>query len=435
MTYLLKNGLVWHDSGFKKQDLFIEDQNIAVLGDDIAYKCDREIDCTDCYIIPGLIDIHVHTGEPISGILLAEDERITSLSCLKSGVTTIGVFITETANETLDVIYPIRKKQFYRLPLTARWHLTPTKSKLADLKNLLLQDCDIKLYTTYKEAGLYSSYKKIADMMVFLKDINTRLRKYPARLLVHCEDNEIIKAKQKSIPFTKPFDHTLRRPESAEIKAVEKILDLAVQHNFPVHIVHVSTPQAALLINEAKRSVPVTCETAPQYLFLNEEMLHRKDGHRWLCTPPLRPESSRGKMVELAQEGIFDIFATDHCPYTIYDKDRYASEPEKVPMGLPGVGALLPLLYEGLVASGKISFSDLILRLTTNPAKILNLFPDKGIIQENADADLVILKIDNQDPKNPILPSTALTHNPWKNRYSSLTIKKIFVDGNITIDD
>ena len=426
MRYLLKNGLVWFADGFKQRDIHIEDQIILSIASEINLSHAKEIDCTDCYIIPGLIDLHVHTGEPINGVLLAEDESITSSSCINGGITTIGVFITETERALLSKEYPKRRSQFYRQHVNVRWHLTPVISKITELKNLLLQGCNIKLYTTYKESDLFSSYKRIDSILSFLS--NKRWRKYQIPVLVHCEDNDIIEKNQNSIPFDHPFAHTLRRPEEAEIKAVEKVLNLAVKHNYPVHFVHISSPQAAIMIREAKKSAPVTCETAPHYLLLNEEMYNRKDGLRWLCTPPLRPESSRGKMIELAQDGYFDIFATDHCPFTIYDKDRYASQLEKVPTGLSGTGGIFSLLYEGLVASGKISLSELILRLSTNPAKILNIFPDKGIIQQNAEADLVIFRIE-KDKRQNIKPSVALAFNPWKDITTSLFIKGVFIKG------
>ncbi|MBW6515921.1 MAG: amidohydrolase family protein [Candidatus Cloacimonetes bacterium] len=434
MKFLLKNGLIWFKSGFRKQDILIENQKIVEISDNINSLYTQEIDCTDCYVIPGVIDLHVHTGEPIKDLLLAEEESITTISSLKGGVTSIGTFITETVKDSIKESYPNRKKRFYRLPITTRWHLTPVVTKLSQLKDLLIQDCDIKLYTTYKEAGIYSSYKRISEMMIYLKGLGLRMKREPVRILIHCEDNTIIEEKRQSIPFDKPFTYTLRRPEIAEIKAVDEVLNLAVKHNYPLHIVHVSSPESALLIKEAKKSAPVTCETAPQYLFLNEEILLKKNGHRWLCTPPLRSERSRGKMVELAQEGIFDAFASDHCPFAVYDKDRYASEPDKVPMGLPGVGALLPLLYEGLVASGKMSLSTLITHLTTNPARILNIYPEKGIIQENSDADLVIFKIIEEEKSAQVQPTVAIAHNPWADRQTSLSIKKVLVKGKLMVD-
>ena len=428
MKYLLKNGKVWFEDGFKKTDLLIDGSRIGSIEDDLQVKRTRKIDCSGCFIIPGIIDMHVHTGEPINDLLLAENESMTASSCLQGGVTTIGVFITETDKENLNALFPYRSKKFNGLPVTVRWHLTPKSSRLNDLKSLFDEGCNIKLYTTYREPGLYSSYKSIDEILECLSEKCKRLAKLRVLPLIHCEDDETVLAHSLQNPFRKAIDHTLRRPEIAEIRAVERVLELAVKHNYPVHIVHVSTPEAALLIKEAKKTIDVTCETAPHYLLLNEDILKRHDGHRWLCTPPLRSEDSRQKLLELACDGLFDAFATDHCPFSMYDKDRYVKEPGRVPMGLPGTGALLPLLYEGLYRGEKMPLHLLIKHLTLNPAKILGLYPRKGIIKEGADADLLVLK-ETGDIMYPIKPSVAMLHNPWKDWKTSLRMEHIFVGG------
>lgn len=447
---ILKGGLVWFEDGFRKTDIRIDGHKITELGAGLTNSQAREIDCSGSYIIPGLIDLHVHTGEPVSGFLLAENEHLTVNSCLNSGITTIGVFLTETEDNRLEKAYPKRERKFSNLPVSVRWHLTPVTTKPGKLKTLLkrysrlnkakksLNDnslgCDLKLYTTYREAGLYSNYQNIEELMIALKESKILSTEGFVPILIHCEDDDIITKSSSGTDFDTPFSHTLRRPEDAEIKAVEKVLDLAVKHNYPVHIVHVSSPAAALLIREAKKSAPVSCETAPHYLFLNENMLKGLDGHRWLCTPPLRKESSRGLLLELAQEGVFDIFATDHCPFSIYDKDRYAEKPDLVPSGLPGSAALLPILYEKLVKTKKIAFSDLILRLTTNPAKIMHIYPDKGVVAPDADADLVVLQIKDEGEKTMIKPSVAHTYNQWQGCETTLAIRKILISGKVVLD-
>lgn len=432
--YLLKNGLVWLEGEFRQCDLYLEDKKISLIDNDLKLKYVTEIDCKDSYIIPGIIDMHVHTGEPLASLLPLEDEKMTAISGLKGGVTSIGSFITETPYNNILSDYPRRNKKFRKQPLTVRWHLTPISTKISELKDLFLKGCDLKLYTTYKDAGLYSSYQDIERVIKYLANHNKKGKGEQVPILIHCEDNEIIERESAKNPFHKPFDHTLRRPELAEIKGIERVLDLAVKYNYHVHIVHVSSPRAALLIKEAKKSAPVTCETAPHYLLLNEQYLKRTDGHRWLCTPPLRSETSRGQMIELAQEGVFDAFATDHCPFSVYDKDRFSTQPELVPMGLPGIGSLFPLLYEGLVKTEKFSFSQLLRHLTINPAKILRLYPGKGIIQVGSDADLIVLK-DNNNIREPIQPTVALSHNPWKDKFTSLELQRIFVKGQSNRED
>src|SRR5690554_4026633 len=428
MNILLKGGEVKLEDCFRRTDLLISEGKILEIGDDLTASYVNEIDCQGCYVIPALIDMHVHTGEPVNKIRLAEDEKLAVESCLAGGVGTIGSFITETENERLPTAYHKRNKRFEDLPVSVNWHLTPRFSSLEKLEELFRLGCSLKLYTTYPEAGLYSSCDAINEKIKTLASLASSVNRPYIPLLIHCEDNSTVEERSGSIPFRRPFDHTRRRPEIAETRAVERVLGLALDNNYPVHIVHVSSPETALLIKEAKKSLPVTCETAPHYLLLNETKLQEKNGHRWLCTPPLRSEQARGMLLELAQDGLFDAFATDHCPFSRSDKERYAGEPEKVPMGLAGTGALFTILYEKLVKSGRIALDRLLEHLTVNPAKIMQLYPERGTIRKDSPADLLILKAEER-PGVAIRPSLAPVYNQWEGEKSSLRLRDIFLGG------
>jgi len=249
------------------------------------------------------------------------------------------------------------------------WHLTPVQAGPEELVPLLEEGHDLKLYTTYKNVGLYSSYEDISHWMSELSGIKSRI-------LVHCEDDATVEEFSSRHPFRHPFQHSLRRPEAAEIIAVERVLDLAARHIHPVHIVHVSSPRSALLIQQARETgVPVTCETAPHYLLYNDQAYHQEDSHRLICTPPFRSESSRGMLVELLQDGFFDIVASDHCAFTLEDKDQYQEEPEKVPCGIAGIQTLYSSLHQALVQTGKLKLDRLLELSSIIPARLMGL-PD-----------------------------------------------------------
>ena len=422
MKQLLTSGQVWQEEGFRQLDILIENGVIASVSENINEPSAEIIDCKGTYIIPAICDMHVHVGEKVCGLDLADD--FTSLSRLADacGISAIGAFITERSDndkkkKSLQAQYEQEKtkagKDFKR---KIHWHLTPTLSEVKDVYPLLKDGCDLKFYTTYKPNGIYRSYKEIAQWMKELKDLKPRI-------LVHCEDDEIVTVMSAFHPFHKAFDHTLRRPEMAEILSVERILDIAIQYNYPVHIVHVSAPEAALLIKQAKKSAPVTCETAPQYLLLNETVLQGLDGHRWLCTPPIRSEKSRGLMVELLQDSLFDAIATDHCPYKKADKDFNHDIPAYVPVGLAGLGATLPVLIENLVKTGKLPLQKLVPLLTSNPAKLMNFYPQFGKISAGSQANLLILQEEPLQEAVPVIASLGDTHNPWQNFTHTLNYK------------
>jgi dihydropyrimidinase len=309
-------------------------------------------------------------GENIAGLRLRDS--FASLDRLRRDLDpplgSIGVFVTEEERISLKDKYIAMLQQARKdFGGSVFWHLSPVNTANEEILPLLDQHTDIKMYTTYKRAGLYSSYEQIERWMQVLAETKTRI-------LLHCEDDKTIEDYSARYPFKRPLDHCLRRPELAEIRAVEKVLDMAIQNRHPVHIVHVSSPQSALLIQEAKRQYPgITCETAPHYLLFNEDRLKEKNAHRYICTPPYRKEESRGMLMELLQEGLFDILASDHCAFTDADKDRYKDDLPKVPCGIAGIKNLYSSMERALVKTGKISRDELDRMLKINPAKLMNL--------------------------------------------------------------
>lgn len=318
----------------------------------------------DSVVIPPLYDFHVHVGERIGGYRLRDS--FMDLNQVP-GLAGIGAFVTEEAGFALGDKLQEMRRAAVEFEGKVFWHLTPMQTGVEELRSLLAPDTDLKFYTTYKAAGLYRSYEEIERWMQDLSDLKPRM-------LLHCEDNETIETESDRHPFHKPHDHCLRRPELAENKAVERVLDLAIKHFYPVHIVHVSSPRSALLIHEARTHNPfITCETAPHYLLYNEDRLIGKDAHRWICSPPFRSEKSRGELVELLQDGCFDLIATDHCAFSLEDKDRFKDSPEKVPCGIAGLECFWDGLYDGLVKTGKIGHDELVSLVSVKPAVMMNM--------------------------------------------------------------
>lgn len=328
-------------------------------------------------LYPGVCDFHVHVGEKIGGYELRDDFQALDRIARQHGIAAIGAFVTEEESLPLsEKLRRIRRDAEEHFSGQVFWHLTPVKTTTEELIPLLEEGCDLKLYTTYKDAGIHSSYEEIGRWMEELSGLKTRI-------LVHCEDNAMIEKASAEHPFNTPFDHTLRRPELAEKIAVERVLDLAIKHSHPVHIVHVSTPGAALLIAQAKADFPgITCETAPHYLLYNEDRLKGKNAHRWLCTPPYRPERSRGMLGELLQDGVFDIIASDHCAFTDEDKDRFKDTPEKVPCGISGLDSLFASCYHGLEQQGTISLERLVGLSCFRPAELMGKGAERNFTLE-----------------------------------------------------
>ena len=141
-------------------------------------------------------------------------------------------------------------------------------------------------------------------------------------------------------------NHAAMRPEIAENTAVENIIKIAKETGVHFHIVHVSSAKSMDLSGKAKSECKITCETGPQYLYFDDAKLKEQNGHHFLCTPPFRSQHTKNEMRELAKTGVFDIFATDHCAFKKTDKDFYKGDVMRTPKGLPGIGALAPMIFK-----------------------------------------------------------------------------------------
>jgi len=281
----------------------------------------------------------------------------------------------------------------------------------------------VKLYTTYREAGLHSSYERLAEVM-------PRLAGLGATLLVHCEDDaSLLDPEAEGADLADPYSHARLRPEAAEVEAVRRVVELSERTGCPTHVVHVSTADAAELVANARaRGIPVSCETTPHYLLLESSCLGDPDGSRVLCTPPLRNETTRQRLEALAVAGAFDLLATDHCAFTKKDKDGWSGSDFRVlPCGIAGVGALAPLAFELLVRRHGRPLSELVRLLAAGPARLLDTYPRKGVVAVGSDADLAI--VDPEGPPRPIRSTFADAWETWPGRTTTWTPRYVLRSG------
>jgi dihydropyrimidinase len=393
MKIAIQNGSVCLGDRIEKADILVADGKIAEVGSHTAQNVDQVIDATGMYVLPGMIDIHTHLDDRIAGCDLADSYATGTEIAIRNGITTLCNFITQAKDEALaDSIAKAQGKAEGNCYANYAWHLTPTA--FAD-RDWLEIDTSIdsgfktfKFYTTYKYAGIYCAYEQ-------LEEIFKRLTPRGVQFLVHCEDDDILARQTAEMEqrgdLSKPIAHAQLRPVAAEVEAIRHVVELARRYQSKVHIVHVSTPEGAALIRKAKVSAPITCETGPHYLFLSDEMLRRPDGHRWICSPPLRSEEERALLVRKAEEGCFDLYATDHCAFRLSDKDAPFTDVRTVPNGLGGIGSLSHLIFKLFEKDVTYSVHQMCLHLAENPARLLGQFPRKGSIRLGADADLVVL--------------------------------------------
>ncbi len=428
---LIRGGTVWTPEGARRADLRVVGEAIAEIGDLASLPGERVIDATGLHVLPGMIDAHVHVDDTIGPYELADTFPTASALALATGVTTLAGFVTQRPGEALsEAVERCRARALGRSRCEVRFHLTPTAWPWpwAEVERLVAAGCTtLKLYTTYREAGLFTGYERLAVVM-------ERLAPLGARLLVHCEDDDTLRGVDCStLDPGDAHEHARLRPEAAEVAAVERVLDLAARTGCPVHIVHVSTADAVARIAAARSRVAVTCETAPHYLLLADTALSGRNGHRLVCTPPLRAAATRARLEADAAAGAFDLFATDHCAFTRADKDARREDFRAVPSGVAGIGALVPMLFELLVARHHLSLGELATRLAANPAKLLGIYPGKGAIAAGSDADLVV--VDPAGPPRPVVSTLADAYETYPGRTTTWNVRHVLLRGEAVVAD
>ena len=160
-----------------------------------------------------------------------------------------------------------------------------------------------------------------------------------------------------------------------------------------VYIVHLSAREALNAVRMARdEGLPVFAETCPQYLFLSlDDMKHGFEGAKFVCSPPLRPADHHDELWRGLLKDDLQLVATDHCPFDFHgQKDLGKGDFRKIPNGLPGVEDRVDLLHDGGVVGGRISRERWVEIISSAPAKLFGMYPQKGAIAVGSDADIVV---------------------------------------------
>ncbi len=421
----VRGGTGWAEDGPRRCDVLVEGERIAGLVAPHEVTDAEVLDAEGLHVLPGLVDLHVHVDDRIGRFELADDLVSASRLACRVGVTTLAAFATQRPGEDLAVTARrYADKVRARSLCDVYFHLTPTGEAWdwASVEELRSGGWNtVKLYTTYRQAGLYTSWERLAGIMA-------RLACRGTGLLLHCEDDATLAGVDTSaIDFTNPLVHTRLRPEAAEVLAIDRALELATRTGCRLHVVHVSTGDGAERIAAARGRCQVTCETGPQYLWLDRSRLAGDGGHRLVCTPPLRAATTRERLERLAASGSIDLFATDHCAFLKRDKDSWQGDLRQVPNGVAGLGALPGLMHELLCTRHHLPLGELALRLAANPARVAGLYPRKGSLRPGADADLIV--VDPHGPARQVCSSDADVHETYRDLASTWTVHSVLVRG------
>ena len=420
MTLLLKNPRVIDPSQDldKVCDILIEDNRIKSIG--TFDSADKVIDCQGYIAAPGLVDMHVHLRDP--GQTHKEDIITGCNAAAAGGVTSLlAMPNTNPVTDNKDTIKYILDKS-----KNAKAKVYVAASITKGLKSQEATDLQ-----EVKNAGAIalSDDGRPVENSQMLKNAMINAPKLGMSVVAHCEalflaDGGIInqgavseKLQVKGIPAAAEDCGTLREITFADV------LDV------PVHICHVSTDTSVKLVRDAKaRGVKVTCETAPHYFTFTEEELLKRDAD-FRMNPPLRTAKDRQAIIEGLIDGTIDAIATDHAPHTVEEKSDF----EKSPNGSIGMETSLSASITALVKTGRLTINQLIAKMSTNPAKILNI--EAGTLKDNAMADIVIFDINESYTVDADKLHGKSKNTPFKNRTLFGKVKYTILNGDVVYSD
>ncbi len=389
---IIKGGEVVTPFTRSRADILIADGVIQAIGRDLPTVGAQVISAEGKLVLPGAIDAHTHMALPMKGTTSSDSFESGTQAAACGGVTTIIDFTEMADGKGLLKAFRARKKMAlgqcaidYGLHSCLQGWSSGTDAAIGRLIEEGVTS--FKMFTVYKERGLMSD-----DGAIFEALLSTARR--GAMVTVHCENAGLVDAYTKrklDLKDKSPLALAESRPNASEGEAVQRMVTLAETAGGRLYIVHMSTKEALRALKEGqRRGVNVVGETCPQYLLLDRDALAGKKGHYFTCVPPLRDPLDKLVLWQGLEEGDIATVGTDHCPFFSKQKDKYAKDFTRIPLGLPGVETMLPLLYSFGVRRGHISINQLVQVVAANPAMIFGMYPKKGILQVGSDADIVI---------------------------------------------
>ena len=391
---LIKNGEIVTDSKTYLSDILLSGGKIVSIAEKITDTADRTIDAQGKYIFPGGIDPHVHLDMPFMGEVSADNFESGTAAAVAGGTTFVIDFVIPGRGQSLLEALQGWHNKAKNAVTDYSYHMAVTwfDDSVAREMEQCVQNEGIpsfKVFLAYKGAIGVSD----AELLQTMK----KAKELGALVNTHCENAELVAYLQDKLFAEGKIDpkyHALSRPSYVEGYGTHTVITFAEATGCPVYIVHVTCQEAISEIAQAKaRGVQVFGETCPQYLLLDGSVYEKEnfESAAYVMSPPIRPKGHDKALWDGVQSGNLEVIGTDHCPFNLKgQKELGRDDFRKIPNGAAGIEERLKLLYSYGVLENKISLNQFVDLTSTRAAKIYGLYPQKGAIMVDSDADLVI---------------------------------------------
>lgn len=385
-------------------------------------EADLVIDAEGCWVMPGLIDLHVHLRDP--GFTYKETLETGGKAAVKGGITTVCAMPnTNPPIDDGDKVKAVHDRAKVESPARVIQLGAVTKEQggksLADIRGMAKAGCH-----AISEDG-----KSVVDAGLYRQAMNLA-KEEGLSVFAHCEEIRLVEDGVMNAG-ARARELGLRGiTNSVEDVIVARDILLAKETGVRLHLCHCSTKDSVAMVEAAKEAgLAVTAEVCPHHLILTAEEIPEDDGN-YKMNPPLRDREDVEALRRGLAEGILDAVATDHAPHAGKEKDCSMKE---AAFGVVGLETSLPLIHTELVKTGILGRMEMVERMSTAPARILGL-SDRGSLTAGCLADITIF-----DPRaeGKIQKETFVskgTNTPFAGRSVQGQVKKTLVGGKVVYE-
>jgi len=384
MALLIKNAMIVNADGMERtpRDILMDKGRIVRIAPSIKGPDVNIIDAHEKFVLPGLIDIHVHLREP--GREDKETIETGSRSAVKGGFTTIMCMpntqpVIDNAMVIEGILREARRVGLVNIIPIGAITKGQKGEELVDMFELRDAGC----------LALSDDGQSVANTQLMRLALDYA-RMLGLMIVEHCQDPYASRGAVMNEGYFSTILGMKGDPGFTETVIVSRDIEIVKYLKTKMHFAHISLKRSLDLIRRAKEEgIQITCEVTPHHFTLTDMEVKTFDPNTKV-NPPLRSQEDLDSLKVAIKDGVVDCIASDHAPHTQEDKEVGF---ELAPPGMIGLETSLGLAISELVNEKIISWPQLVAKMSLNPAKIMGL-ASKGAIQEGWDADITIV-----DPK------------------------------------
>ncbi|KPB02163.1 dihydropyrimidinase [Ahrensia marina] len=436
-TTIIKNGTIVTADLTYKADVKVENGIITEIGPDLSGG--DELDATDCYVMPGGIDPHVHLEMPFMGTYSTDDFESGTRAGLAGGTTMVIDFCLPSPGQSLLEAIQMWDNKSTRANCDYSFHMAITwwGEQVFNEMETVVKDKGIntfKHFLAYKGAlmvnddELYASFQRCAAL--------------GATPMVHAENGDVIaelSAKLLAEGNNGPEAHAYSRPSQVEGEATNRAIMIADMAGAPLYVVHTSCEESHEAIRRARQNGKrVWGEPLIQHLTLDESEYFNEDwdhAARRVMSPPFRNKQHQDSLWAGLQAGSLSVVATDHCAFTTEQKRFGVGDFTKIPNGTGGLEDRMPMLWTYGVSTGRLTMNEFVAVTSTNVAKIMNMYPKKGAVLVGSDADLVVWDPNKEKTITAGSQQSAIDYNVFEGKKVKGLPRFTLTRGQLAVND